>query len=66
MTLKKLLAPIKMNMKFSVMWDCIFGHYLVTLVWAYNHANFELVWASFPSMLLGRALYVSLFIIYFQ
>jgi hypothetical protein len=63
---KILLAPIKTNIEFSVICDCIFGHYLVTPVWTYNHANFELVWESFPSMLLGRVLYVSFFIISFQ
>ena len=40
---KILFATIKGNMKFSVMRDCIFGHYLVTPVWTYNHADFELV-----------------------
>jgi hypothetical protein len=29
---KRLIGPIKTNMKFSVMHDCIFGHYLVTPV----------------------------------
>ena len=53
-------------MKFSVMHNCIFGHYLVTPAWTYSHDNFELVWESLPSRILRPMLYVSLCIIYFK
>ena len=62
---KILIASIKRHMKFSVMHDCVFGHYLVTLVLTYNQAVFEVVWACFPTRLPGPMLYVSLCIISF-
>ena len=46
-------------MKFSVMCDCIFGHYLLTPSWTYNHINFELVSTGFPFGLPRLMLYVN-------
>ena len=50
----------------SVMHDCIFGRYLVTLAWTHSHDDFEPVCAGFPFGLLEPMVYVSLSIISFQ
>lgn len=62
---KRLIAPIKRHIKFSVMHDCIFGHYLITPAWTYNHVDFELIWEGFPSGLPKPVLYVILCILSF-